>query len=138
MPLLLGGDEFNRTQRGNNNAHCQDNAISWVDWAAADAELVEYVTRLRPDATPMDVGDWSNPDARTITVAVADGALVVSAWCEPLVFRLPHDGPWTVELDTPDPDCRRVAASRARRPLAGAPQHWGVVTGRRRRDDGHR
>ncbi len=33
VPMLLGGDEFGRTQRGNNNAYCQDNEISWYDWA---------------------------------------------------------------------------------------------------------
>ena len=32
IPMLLAGDEFRRTQRGNNNAYCQDNAVSWVDW----------------------------------------------------------------------------------------------------------
>jgi glycogen operon protein len=32
MPMLLGGDEFRRTQRGNNNAYCQDNESSWYDW----------------------------------------------------------------------------------------------------------
>ena len=32
VPMLLGGDEFRRTQRGNNNAWCQDNDISWFDW----------------------------------------------------------------------------------------------------------
>jgi glycogen operon protein len=32
VPMLLGGDEFRRTQRGNNNAYCQDNEISWLDW----------------------------------------------------------------------------------------------------------
>ena len=31
--MLLGGDEFGRTQSGNNNAYCQDNEISWLDWA---------------------------------------------------------------------------------------------------------
>src|SRR5262249_50260193 len=31
-PMLLGGDEFGRTQQGNNNAYCQDNDISWFDW----------------------------------------------------------------------------------------------------------
>ena len=36
VPMLLGGDELGRTQRGNNNAYCQDNEISWFDWAAAD------------------------------------------------------------------------------------------------------
>ena len=33
VPMLLAGDEFRRTQRGNNNAYCQDNAISWLDWS---------------------------------------------------------------------------------------------------------
>jgi glycogen operon protein len=35
-PMILGGDEFLRTQRGNNNAYCQDNEISWFDWGAAE------------------------------------------------------------------------------------------------------
>jgi isoamylase len=33
-PMLLAGDEFGRTQNGNNNAYCQDNEITWVDWIA--------------------------------------------------------------------------------------------------------
>ena len=35
-PMLLGGDEFGRTQQGNNNAYCQDNEISWLNWALLD------------------------------------------------------------------------------------------------------
>lgn len=48
VPLLLGGDEFCRTQNGNNNAYCQDNEISWVDWTLAEknAELVRFVKML--------------------------------------------------------------------------------------------
>jgi len=46
VPMLLGGDELGRTQRGNNNAWCQDNELSWFDWAAADGELLEFVRRL--------------------------------------------------------------------------------------------
>ena len=46
MPLLLGGDEMGRTQRGNNNAYCEDNDISWLDWDAADMGLREYTARL--------------------------------------------------------------------------------------------
>ncbi|HET6944710.1 MAG TPA: glycogen debranching protein GlgX [Gaiellaceae bacterium] len=45
-PMLLGGDEFGRTQRGNNNAWCQDNELSWFNWEDADTELVEFVKRL--------------------------------------------------------------------------------------------
>jgi isoamylase len=46
VPMLLGGDELGRTQRGNNNAWCQDNEISWFDWESADAGLLEFVRRL--------------------------------------------------------------------------------------------
>ena len=35
--MLLAGDEFGRTQQGNNNAYCQDNEISWIDWSLADS-----------------------------------------------------------------------------------------------------
>jgi len=35
VPMLLGGDEFRRSQRGNNNAYCQDNEVSWFDWSLA-------------------------------------------------------------------------------------------------------
>jgi isoamylase len=47
-PMLLAGDEFGRTQQGNNNAYCQDNAISWVDWklAASNAALIRLVQKL--------------------------------------------------------------------------------------------
>jgi glycogen operon protein len=45
VPMLLAGDEFSRTQRGNNNAYCQDNELSWVDWTLLDRhrELFEFV-----------------------------------------------------------------------------------------------
>ena len=46
VPLLAAGDEFSRTQQGNNNAYCQDNEISWVDWANIDRDLHEFATRL--------------------------------------------------------------------------------------------
>jgi glycogen operon protein len=48
-PMLLAGDEFGRTQKGNNNAYCQDNEIGWVDWEAIKAEgqsLVAFTRKL--------------------------------------------------------------------------------------------
>src|SRR4029078_7708569 len=42
VPMLLGGDEIGRTQGGNNNAYCQDNPISWYDWATADQSLLHF------------------------------------------------------------------------------------------------
>ncbi|USR41985.1 glycogen debranching protein GlgX [Ectopseudomonas hydrolytica] len=47
-PMLVAGDEFGRTQHGNNNAYCQDNELSWVDWSLDDEgrELVAFCQRL--------------------------------------------------------------------------------------------
>jgi glycogen operon protein len=48
MPMLLMGDEARRTQHGNNNAYCQDNAISWFDWALVErhADVLRFVKTL--------------------------------------------------------------------------------------------
>jgi isoamylase len=45
-PMLGMGDELGRTQGGNNNAYCQDNECSWVDWGVADAALIAFVGAL--------------------------------------------------------------------------------------------
>ncbi len=87
-PLLLGGDEFARTQDGNNNAYCHDDQLTWFDWTAveANAELVEFtaaVCRLREQhpvfrrrqfftGTPApgsdrDDVDWYRPDGLVMT-----------------------------------------------------------------------
>ena len=90
VPMLLGGDELGRTQGGNNNAYCQDNEISWVDWSAADAGLLSFVRDLvafrrahpvfrrhryltgveaaelgwfTPAGTPMTAEGWNDPEA---------------------------------------------------------------------------
>jgi isoamylase len=50
VPMLLGGDEFGRTQHGNNNAYCQDNELSWFRWDEVDEELLTFsrdLIRLR-------------------------------------------------------------------------------------------
>ncbi|HEY9522207.1 MAG TPA: glycogen debranching protein GlgX [Thermopolyspora sp.] len=54
VPMLLAGDEFGRTQHGNNNAYCQDNDVSWVDWSLVKPEsdllaFVRELARLRRD-----------------------------------------------------------------------------------------
>jgi glycogen operon protein len=87
VPMLLAGDEIGRSQGGNNNAYCQDNPVSWIDWAQGDATLLEFVERLvklrlshpvfrrrgwfrgRPaDDAPDAVGDinWFRPDGRVM------------------------------------------------------------------------
>jgi glycogen operon protein len=46
VPMLLAGDEFSRTQNGNNNAYCQDNEISWINWKNADLSLLQFTQQL--------------------------------------------------------------------------------------------
>ena len=48
VPMLLAGDELGRSQHGNNNAYCQDNAISWLDWQLDDAQraLLRFTQRM--------------------------------------------------------------------------------------------
>ena len=53
IPMLLGGDEIGRTQQGNNNAYCQDNEITWFDWAPAPhgpAGIHSTARRVAPGA----------------------------------------------------------------------------------------
>ncbi|HVA74961.1 MAG TPA: glycogen debranching protein GlgX [Acidimicrobiales bacterium] len=90
VPMLLGGDELGRTQRGNNNAYCQDNEISWYDWSNVDQELLDWTRALialrrqhpvfrrrrffqgrpvrgrRPDDKLPDIG-WFRPDGQEMT-----------------------------------------------------------------------
>jgi glycogen operon protein len=108
VPMLLSGDELGRTQRGNNNAYCQDNEISWFDWSLAerDSGLFRFTQRLirfrkahrslrrrsffeddtRPGVvwhgTKLGRPDWSK-DARTLAMQIlptsADEAIYLAA-----------------------------------------------------------
>jgi glycogen operon protein len=44
--MLVAGDEISRTQGGNNNAYCQDNEISWLDWENMDKDLLEFTSKM--------------------------------------------------------------------------------------------
>jgi len=95
VPLLLGGDELGRTQGGNNNAYCQDNEVSWLDWSQPDEDLRAFTRRLvafrrahpvfrrrrflvgmeaselawfTPAGTPMTGENWADPNARALAI----------------------------------------------------------------------
>jgi glycogen operon protein len=97
VPMLLGGDELGRGQSGNNNAYCQDNALSWYDWDAVDVDLLAFTRRLialrrahpalrrrryltgdlrgevgwyTPAGTPMTDTDWANLQSRSVAVYI--------------------------------------------------------------------
>jgi glycogen operon protein len=61
IPMLTGGDEIGRTQKGNNNAYCQDNEVSWFDWENTDDNLKEFtraVIELRKEHPVFRRRDW--------------------------------------------------------------------------------
>ena len=94
-PMLLAGDEIGRSQHGNNNAYCQDNEISWVNWAGVDVvgeRLLDFVRHLlllrsampvlrppsfasghdvlwiKPDGVELKHEDWENPALRSFAM----------------------------------------------------------------------
>ncbi|WP_209684427.1 glycogen debranching protein GlgX [Arthrobacter stackebrandtii] len=91
VPMLLHGDELGRSQQGNNNAYAQDSPLSWIDWGRADAQLIDFVSRLARlreahpvfrrrryfDGHPVERGDdgalpdivWLRPDAAAMAPA---------------------------------------------------------------------
>jgi len=117
VPMLLGGDEFRRTQEGNNNAYCQDNETSWYDWndLARHPDIHQFtrcVIALR-GAHPVlsrerfytneDISwfgpshrppDWHDPHARAIACLIQDGAaeslfLMFNASDDVATFHIP-------------------------------------------------
>jgi glycogen operon protein len=86
-PMLAAGNELGHTQHGNNNAYCQDNAIAWIDWLAADPLLTAFAARLtalrralpalrqsrwlsdHPHADGRRDVDWRDPAGHEMTVA---------------------------------------------------------------------
>ena len=114
--MLSAGDEFGRSQRGNNNAYAQDNAISWIDWDGRSKELERYVfalAALRAGETDLHgttiltdddvewldeagnaltVAQWEDPGRRRIVLRYrASGlAICLNGASDPCRFRLPH------------------------------------------------
>jgi isoamylase len=125
VPMLLAGDETLRTQRGNNNAYCQDNALSWLDWSHTPGqrqmlrftrEMIALRKRhpslrrkrfLEPDeirwyGETLDLPRWDDPDARVLCftllgVTPSEPALhvLINMAATPCVLSLPNVLPRT-------------------------------------------
>ncbi|MEJ8814946.1 glycogen debranching protein GlgX [Variovorax ureilyticus] len=85
-PMMLAGDELGHTQRGNNNAYCQDNETTWLHWDRADASLVDYVSRLlalRREAAPLRSTQWwpayAMPDTTALRWRTPEGQAMTPA-----------------------------------------------------------
>ena len=109
--LLTAGDEFGRTQRGNNNAYAQDNAIGWVDWAGRDRSLEDFTCALaafraatgldrvapydapdwrRLDGEPMRDEDWANADGFALRLPDGDRRVTLQFDCRTRRVTLAH------------------------------------------------
>jgi isoamylase len=147
VPMLLMGDELGRTQRGNNNAYCQDNELSWVDWSSGrGARLLAFVVALselrrrarslledrwpgEPGAVEprwlelesADDGPARAPDAFALAMVRAGAALivVVNGSPQPRALTVPGDvARWTVAIDTAEEQAGRPLAAGDRLMLA--------------------
>jgi glycogen operon protein len=111
--MLTAGDEFGRTQGGNNNAYAQDNAKTWLDWEGRDHALEAFVAALAefragtPFAGPafLGAGDWRDLAGHPLDEAGWAGA-------QGFELRIP-DGEWTLVLRFDRPHAR-VTLARAR------------------------
>ena len=156
VPMISGGDEVGRTQRGNNNAYCQDNDLSWTPWevAAEERAFLSFVRRLlilragqpvlrrrrflkgrrqirpdvlwfRPDGHEMTHADWTRRELQSLAILLDGGAVLemdatgqpiagdtlfvaINASAADVPFGLPvppnGTGPWTLAVDTADPE----------------------------------
>ncbi|TCT37863.1 glycogen operon protein [Martelella mediterranea] len=92
--MLKAGDEGGHSQNGNNNAYCQDNEITWLNWEDMDEDLIDHtaslsalrkrfavfsetafftendVTWLRPDGKVMEVADWEAPECDSLSIVL--------------------------------------------------------------------
>jgi glycogen operon protein len=121
VPLMLQGDEFGRTQVGNNNAYCQDNEASWLDWGLAEknAGLLrftrmmialrkrhfalsreQFINRVTWHGTRVGDPDWTGK-SRTLAFQMhgshgqPDIYVMFNSLWEPLRFNMPpHSGQW--------------------------------------------
>jgi glycogen operon protein len=136
IPLMLAGDEIGRTQRGNDNAWCQDNETSWIDWngVAVHAGLLRFWQRLVAfrkahtalrsgtprvawHGTQLNEPGWSDPGARALAFTLTGGEgqrdlhVMLNMYWEPLEFELPARGAgdWLVAVDTAEPSPRDIA-----------------------------
>jgi glycogen operon protein len=110
--MLLAGDEIGRTQSGNNNAYCQDNELSWLDWERADLDLAAFVAalvRFRRELGSFAGGEWSlmpdTGDSRAVVASYRAGTRQVLVGFNPtdadIRFDPPQpDQPWFKVVDT--------------------------------------
>ncbi|TNH09357.1 glycogen debranching protein GlgX [Testudinibacter sp. TR-2022] len=98
-PMLLAGDEFGHSQQGNNNAYCQDNEITWIDWSQQDQQLLAYsraIIQIRKQITALcGHNDWWN-DSDVQWLNQAGQAMSIADWEDgsSVGFQIQLDDKW--------------------------------------------
>jgi glycogen operon protein len=83
--MLCAGDEFGRTQKGNNNAYAQDNEISWLDWNDRDEDIEDFVSALAAGRDQYLAGEANQFVATASWYDLEGEPLTPEKWtCEPL------------------------------------------------------
>ncbi len=126
IPMLLGGDEFGRTQQGNNNAYCHDSALTWLDWNLTEQNsvLLAFTRRMiafRKQHAPFLFSGkskykWFNASGgpeefasyvRTLHFEVTNPGwpdqamrILINCFDKPVKFNLPEEIAWNVLIDT--------------------------------------
>ena len=129
VPMLLGGDEFRRTQGGNNNAYCQDNETSWLDWGrlGQNGEIFRFVqgmaefrrahpvlseerfytgTELQWFAPSGGLPDWADPQGSQVACLIDEGGghallMLFNAGTAAVQFTFPPvPGTWRIAADS--------------------------------------
>lgn len=117
-PMWVMGDEFARTQDGNDNPYDIDGPLTWVDWARARAwheltECIRSLVQLRRNHPPVDVRFYGvgaevddSHESRSIAWSASGLYVMVNAWWEQLTFDVQEPGDWQVVIATAEPAAR--------------------------------
>jgi glycogen operon protein len=125
-PMLLAGDELGHSQAGNNNAYCQDNETTWLDWSNVDTDLLDYVRQLlqlrRALPTMQSANWWQNDDRHSGPVATWFDSqatrMTPTAWSDP------HDHALAIVLKGSDTILWLINASREPVTFILPPGRW--------------
>ncbi len=149
VPMFVAGDEVRRTQQGNNNAYCQDNAVSWFDWTLVEknANVRRFFKRMIEfrkahaalrrgqffapgeivwHGTQLNNPNWYDPDERTLAMTLPGSGgdvsihVMLNMYWESLDFELPPDRSWFKSVDTAAPPPHDIEDPGSEIPVLGS------------------
>ena len=134
-PMLCSGDEIGKTQLGNNNAYCQDNELSWLNWQAADHSLNQFVAKVlslrktlgglangqwygealkwfEPSGTEIVGSAWDDPQRHAFYCSISNALVIAFNPGSSAMALTSPEGTWQVLLDTSSQSDELIVAIR--------------------------